>query len=317
MDRATDHAKLTLWGIPRQRCQALLGIRRQTSRKSRQRVASRLALRLLLAGAKMMTRCFAFASVLAFAAHAHADTRVAAMDPPGMTPPNDDAPGVTATAPAQPDPIELRAASDAASDRAYVLSTALVVPAGTVEVGARGLAPVGGFGEITAGLGSGLQISADVGGVVGFDDEDGGIATYSVGAKFAIAHGRTWQLAASGNHRWFQDGYDAGSDSVDTGELLLSNCLDDDCAALSTVGFGALHGGMDTTPFATASLIAGGRTAKIVVETMGNTDGGLGYLGLRLGGDHVAFDVGLLGGAARDGGGAVIPLPLLGISVRP
>src|SRR5437868_11908288 len=110
----------------------------------------------------MMTRCLALASILAFTAHAHADTRVAAMDPPGMTPPTDDAPSVTATAPVQqPDPITRRAASDAASDRAFALSTALVVPSGTVEVGARVLAPAGGVGSITAGLGSGLELSAD------------------------------------------------------------------------------------------------------------------------------------------------------------
>lgn len=256
--------------------------------------------------------------------------------PPGMTPPAGDidepppgvaapanapepafrAPSLTAVAPPaapQLTPIERAARRDAASDRAYGTSTALTVPNGEVDASLR-FAPVGGILSLTAGLGAGVEISVDAGGVVG----ESGVASYGIGAKLALAHKGGWGLAVQGGIHKMGD---SESDALSLWNLgaVLSGCSDADCSALLSLGGGVLgsseNSSGDTIPYAWASMLLGTGGFRPIIEGTVLQGGVLGFLGARMGGRHAALDLGIgfLGGDGGDGGA----LPVAALSVRP
>jgi len=235
--------------------------------------------------------------------------------PPGMTPlaaDTDEPPSPPAPAPAL-SPIELAAARDAADDRAYGTSTALTVPAGKVDASLR-VASFGGIASVSAGVVDGLEVSADMGLVLPED----GAASYGVGAKLALVKKGGWGLAVEGSYH--QMGDDGGGGAVGLWSLggVVSGCTDRECSALLSFGGGVLvseDSASDRLPYAWASALLGTGGFRPVLEGAVLEGGVLGFLGARMGGRKVAFDlgIGILGASAGEGGA----LPIAGISVRP
>lgn len=234
--------------------------------------------------------------------------------PPGMTPlaaDTDEPPSPPAPAPAL-SPIELAAARDAADDRAYGTSTALTVPAGKVDASLR-VASFGGIASVSAGVVDGLEVSADMGLVLPED----GAASYGVGAKLALVKKGGWGLAVEGSYH--QMGDDGGGGAVGLWSLggVVSGCTDRECSALVSLGGGVLgstEGSGQTIPYGWASVVLGTGGFRPILEGSVLEGGVLGFLGARMGGTRVAFDLGIgfLGGNGEGGG-----LPIAGLSVRP
>ena len=256
--------------------------------------------------------------------------------PPGMTPPAGDIdeppPGVPAPAspaepafrapsltaalpPAAPEltAIERAARRDSANDRAFGTSTALTVPDGQVDASLR-IAPVGGILSLAAGLGNGIEISVDAGGVVGED----GVGSYGIGAKLALAHKGGWGLAVQAGIHSMGDGE---SDSISLWNVgaVVSGCSDADCSGLISLGGGVLGSSDsydDKIPYAWASMLLGTGGFRPIIEGSVLQGGILGFLGARMGGRHAALDLGIgfLGSSEGGDGGA---LPVAALSVRP
>ena len=256
--------------------------------------------------------------------------------PPGMTPPTADidepppgspppadvpepafrAPSLTAvSAPPAPEPapIELSAARDSASDRAYGTSTALVVPDGKVDMSVRA-APIGALASITAGLGSGLELGADYGGIIGED----GIGSYGIGGKLALARKGSWAFAVQGSYHQLGGDGEGEPLTLWSAGAVVSGCSGHDCAALISLGGGVLassDSSDDTIPYAWGSMLLGTGGFRPTVEGTVLEGGMLGFLGARMGGRNAALDLGLGILAGPDGEGGALPVAAL--SVRP
>lgn len=256
--------------------------------------------------------------------------------PPGMTPPAGDtdepppavlappsgvepsfrAPSLTQVAPPPAPvltPMALAAQRDSADDRAYGTSTALVVPDGKVDASLRA-APIGAIASVTAGLGSGLEISADAGAI--FADEDGA-TSFGFGAKLALARRDNWAFALQGSYH--QLGGDGEGDPLTlwSAGAVVSGCSGHDCTTLLSLGGGFMKSSDDsddTVPYVWGSMLLGTGGFRPILEGTIVADGMLGFLGARMGGRHAALDlgVGILGGS-REGGA----LPVAALSVRP
>ncbi len=236
--------------------------------------------------------------------------------PPGMTPyvgDTDEPPRVVTPVAAPRTSLELAAARDAADDRAYGTSTALVVPDGKVDVSLR-VAPIGGIASVTAGLGGGIEISADAGGLVVGED---GASVYGGGIKLALARRGSWALAVEGS---YHKGGDTG-ESVSTGlwglGAVVSGCTDHACSALISLGGGMLgtrDADPSAMPYAWGSALLGTGGFRPIIEAAWLGDGVIGFLGARMGGPRVAVDagIGFVGGGGAGGG-----LPVIALSVRP
>lgn len=239
--------------------------------------------------------------------------------PPGMTPlaaDVDEPPQVTAPAPAQPAvlaPLALAAARDAADDRAYGTSTALTVPAGKIDASLRA-APFGAIAGVSAGLVDGLEVSAD-GSVLAVEGD--GAQSYGFGAKLALARTARWALAIQGSyHVLGDDGESSGTALWSLGGVV-SGCTDAQCSALLSFGGGVMVSDdfeSDRIPYAWGSALLGTGGFRPILEAAVLEGGVLGFLGARMGGKRVAFDLGIgfLGGGGEGGG-----LPIAGLSVRP
>lgn len=234
---------------------------------------------------------------------------------PGLTPPMA---GLTTIAPPRPapTPIALATARDAADDRAYGTSTALVVPDGKVDVSLRA-APIGGIASVTAGLGAGFELSADVSGIF----VEGGMASYGVSGKLQLGRKAGWALAVEGGYH--QVGDDGSSDGVSdavglwSGGVVVSGCTDRACSALLSLGGGVLgstEGSGHAIPYVWSSALLGTGGFRPILEGAILDGGVLGFLGARMGGKTVALDLGV-GLLAGDGGGG--GLPVAALSVRP
>jgi hypothetical protein len=239
--------------------------------------------------------------------------------PPGMTPPEadrDEPPGgKPAPVEQQPDGLAAYAARDPAADRAFGTSTAVALPSGKVDLSGRA-SFFGGIGSIAAGLGGGIEVSADVGAIT---DEIGSIGG---GVKVVVAHSQTVALAATASyHRVSDDCYDCSSsdDALWAVGGVVSTCLGDSCSSLFSAGGGVMGvtDDDDELGYVSGSLVAGTGSFRPILEgvvLLGDDGGVLGFAGARIGGKRVAFDAGIgfvLGDG--DGGGA----PMVGLSIRP
>jgi hypothetical protein len=239
--------------------------------------------------------------------------------PPGMTPPDadrDDPPRpAEQPAPADVAPITAYAQRDAAADRAFGTSTAIALPSGKIDVSGRA-SVFGGIGSIAAGLGSGIEVSADISGVSG---ELGGIGG---GVKLVLAHSRTTAFAATASYHNMTD--DCG-DCMDTMGLwsvgaVFSSCVGSDCSSLVSLGGGVMgvtEDGSDKVGYLSASLVAGSGGFRPILEgaaLLADSGGILGFAGARMGGKRVALDAGI-GFMLGDGEGGGVPM--LGLSVSP
>jgi hypothetical protein len=238
--------------------------------------------------------------------------------PPGMTPPEHDRDAPAQATPAQPSGLEAVAARDAAADRAYGTSTAIALPSGKVDLSGRA-SYFGAMGSVAAGLGGGLEISADIGAVT--DD----VASVGGGLKLVVTHSRTASLAATASyHHMSDDCYDCSS----AGALwavggVVSTCVGETCSSLLSAGGGVMGmtDGDNTIAYVSASLIAGTGKFRPIVEgaaMLAQGGGVLGFVGARMGGKRVAFDggVGFLLPADGEGDGGAAA-PMVGLSISP
>ena len=245
---------------------------------------------------------------------AHAEPkRVATAEPPGMTAPVDDSQAVVV----QPGALDRAASTDAAYDRGFFASTALSLEPGQFDMSLRSALKTGAVASIAAGLGHGVELSID-------GSKIGGVGkTLGVGVKLEVARHGTWALAATGSvHSLYPTNSDESSRTYVVG-MRVTTCTGSECTAQFTFGggFGATttpYGDVtqNLTPELDASFIIGKSWCRPLFE-LTILDGELGFLGLRFGGRHVAFDVGV---------GAIMGdsplrqsdlLALVGLSARP
>jgi hypothetical protein len=235
--------------------------------------------------------------------------------PPGMTPPDGDREEPPRPPAEQPvTPLAAYAARDAAADRAFGTSTAVALPSGKIDISGRA-STFGGIASIAAGLGSGIEVSADIGGV------SGGLGSIGGGVKFVLAHGATTAFAATASYHNVTDDCD---DCMDTGMWsiggVFSSCMGSDCSSLVSLGGGVrgvTESGGDNVGYLSASLVAGNGGFRPILEgaaLLADSGGILGFAGARMGGKKVAFDAGIgFVLADHDGGG----VPMIGLSVSP
>lgn len=244
------------------------------------------------------------------------------------------APGATEPAPsaaaaAEPDPLDAARDRDAASDRAFGLATAIALPAGTVDVSARGASiggSVAGNAGITLGVGHGVEVYADA--TRSFErDASGGIL--GGGAKVVVARNARMAFAiTAGVHRDHDScGPSCGSAGIYSAGAKLSRCIGDSCEVLATAGLDVFSSSLSARDLVVApngSVIIGAGPVRALVEAMvllddrGDGGVGLGFAGLRVGNRHVAVDAGV--GVVAFSGGDVsggTALPMVGLSLRP
>jgi hypothetical protein len=242
--------------------------------------------------------------------------------PPGMTPPaaDRDEPPHPAAQPSAQAPTGLAAfvARDPAADRAFGTSTAVALPSGKIDISGRA-SYFGGMGSIAAGLGSGIEVSADIGGITGEH-----LNSFGGGVKIVVAHGHSVSLAATASYHHMTDHC---GDCMDTTGLwsvggVLSSCVGSDCSGVVSVGgglMGVTESDSDSIPYLNASLIAGSGSFRPILEgaaLLGSGGGILGFGGARIGGKTVAVDAGI-GFLLADGGDGAGAVPMLGLSVSP
>jgi hypothetical protein len=177
------------------------------------------------------------------------------------------------------------------------------------------------MGSIAAGLGSGIEVSADIGGITGEH-----LNSFGGGVKIVVAHGRTVSLAATASYHHVTD--DCG-DCMDTTGLwsvggVLTSCVGSDCSGVISFGggfMGVTDSGTDSIPYLNGSLIAGSGSFRPILEgaaLLGSGSGGiLGFGGARIGGKKVAIDAGIGFLLAAAGGGDAGAVPMVGLSVSP
>jgi hypothetical protein len=241
--------------------------------------------------------------------------------PPGMTPPDgdrDEPPGGPPAPVAQPEGLAAYAARDPAADRAFGTSTAVALPSGKVDISGRA-SFFGGVGSVAAGLGGGIEVSADVGAIA--DD----VGSIGGGVKITVAHSRTVALAATASyHRMSDDCYDCSSDDgLWAVGGVVSTCIGETCSSLLSAGGGVMGVADDDDKigYVTGSLVAGSGSFRPILEgaaLLGDGGGVLGFAGARIGGKRVAFDAGIGFVVADDGGdGGAAGAPMIGLSIRP
>lgn len=237
-----------------------------------------------------------------------------AVSPPGLTP------AVVPPAPPPPPavvaPIDEASRRDAASDRAFGLGTAIVLPSGVSDASLR-VGPFGALGSVAVGIGGGLEVSADYGS--GHDQA----TMYGGGLKVSLGHGATWALALDGSIHKAGDNYGGSGATLYTFGGRVTTCIDAGCSALWSGGLGVYTSSdsSDKIPVLSTSLVLGRGGVKPLLElaylAAPNAGGALGFAGLRLGGSHVAIDVGVgFVAAAGDSGGSA-GVPMVGVALRP
>jgi hypothetical protein len=253
--------------------------------------------------------------VVLAAANAHADNRVAVVDPagpPGLTPeepPRVDRPVVVDPSPA---PLTTLADADAMSDRAFGRSTALVLRSGQFDFSMRTAVEHGSMLSVAAGLGHNIELSSSAGYARRIGDD------YSLGVKFGLTQHRTWSLAISTSLSSLS--LEGIRQSLLAADLIVTTCAFD-CNMMLTAGVGAAVVSDSQTgpvPFLELSMIFGTGYVRPLVEGMTlQGDANLAFAGFRVGGRHVGVDlgVGLIGGA--QGGSENDVGMMVGVGVRP
>jgi hypothetical protein len=214
----------------------------------------------------------------------------------------------------------------AGGEQGFVIGTALTVPQGQVEVATRTLFPYAGMVSIAGGLTSTTEIWADAGSSIAGGTD--GVRSYAAGIKQVIAKSRNFQLAAVGSVRSLrldglfddEDVSDGGGSTADYSHLamagLAATLVSDTGGVIVTFGVqGARsidHSTSDTALVEMAGLSLGEGNTRVLAEAV-HVDGGvLGFLGVRLGSDATALDV----GAILANGVGLVPAPLVSLRTR-
>ncbi|HEY6035649.1 MAG TPA: hypothetical protein VIV58_15350 [Kofleriaceae bacterium] len=259
-----------------------------------------------------------FGVVLA-AASVHADPpanakRVAALGgPPGEEPPH-----VAAWVPPAPiaDVLAQRRDADAASDRSFGRSTAIPLDGGQFDFSMRTAVEDGSMISMAAGFGYGVELSADA----GYGRQLG--HTYGLGLKYAFERHATWAIAVDTSVHSI--GIDRTSDdgTMWSADLKLTTCAAS-CGMLFTAAAGAVYvqqsyNSSSPTPFLELAMVFGTGLVRPMIEGISlSGDQNLGFAGFRLGGKHVAVDLGVGLGATLGGSSDSFTAMMLGLGVRP
>lgn len=243
------------------------------------------------------------AVVLLLAATGHADpTRVAALDPPGMTP---------ELAPAAPplSPLEEAIARDALASRGGLYDTALTLPTGAIAASARAI-PDGGLVTLAVGV-TPFELVIDAGKTF-----NGQADLYGASAKLAVMRRPTWQLALEGSYHQISIGC---GDCTDTNGFVTASgigtgCLDAECRAILTLGAGMSlpARGDNVALIMTSGLMLGSGAFRGIADLAVAGDYAYGFGGVRIGGAQLALDF----GAAFAAQSTTHVTPMLGIATR-
>jgi hypothetical protein len=290
-----------------------------------------------------MKLALALVAVLSAPGLGHADPDVAPADPaevvaPDSTPTEEPPPARVATvvvdgppgsielppAPPPPDavvavtppPLSAIAAQSqvVASQRGILTGTALTVPAGKVELGARTAFLASGV-TINGGLSSTTELWAEAYGVV----DEGSIV--GAGIKQVLGRGDSWQLAATASVRVLteENQHDLGSEEMRIGSVggVLTMCTES-CSVMLT---GAVQlwmaTGEESFPVGTLGVSFGGKRARLFGEIVrpladvDDDDANVAFFGLRFGSTRTSFEIAI---ATADGEDEV--LPILGLQTR-
>jgi hypothetical protein len=267
---------------------------------------------------------FVAVAILARASTVLASPRVAVLEPE-VAPP-----GVAAPEQPQPPPpiaaLDLAQQRDAASDRGFLVGSAITIPQGKVEASVRYAT-----GEITgtminggAGLSRDFEVSADL--AQSFKSWS---RTYGLGGKLVAIRRASWALAFEAGYRHIYDGSGTASDyhSYYTAGARITGCFDGACSILGTFGVAGI--GMETVvidgggatrllvlPVLSGSVTFGTGIARPFVEGVVSF-GALGIMGVRFAWKSAAIDLGVGGGAVAGSGGTASANALVGITFRP
>jgi len=223
--------------------------------------------------------------------------------PPGMTPPVVPARAV----PPPPSGLELADQRDAAADRAFGSSTALVVPRGTADVSIRAGSGVLDT-SVALGLGGGLELSADYG-------RGGNQSMAGAALKVGLVREGMFGLAIEGGFHSTnnQDSSTPSGTAWSTGAAA-SLCSDSSCAVLLSGTAGIVGDGNHSGTYATGSVLFGTGGFRPMLEVAVISGESLEFLGVRMGGRNASVDVGIAAASDEDGGAVI---PLFGLTVRP
>jgi hypothetical protein len=209
--------------------------------------------------------------------------------------------------------VEL-AASYVGGQQGLVTGTALTVPEGQVELAVRSALPFGGMLSIAGGVTSTTELWADVGYFHEFEDD--GMKTYAAGIKQVVAKGKNAQLAVTGSVRTFDEVDDSDTERIAMvgGVVTIAS---DNGGLIASAGLSGARllddSDDDTVVFGTLGLSLGSDNIRFLAELVRlHDEGSIGFTGVRLGGNRVAFDVGTL--IVEDEG--FIPLPILSLRGR-
>lgn len=208
--------------------------------------------------------------------------------------------------------VARRADVDAAADRVYLLSTAITPRAGTFTATWRAVPGTSvGVAAISVGVTDRIQVGAHVVYADGGDSVEGGSLRLQVYRHAGTAVALETSLIGT-------DGHDAAGIATAT----LSQCLDSACGSIASFHAGALfstdEGERQVPILGGVSLIAGDGPIKFTGELLSiEIDHDRlfgGTFGMRLGGRHFAFDLGI---AFAGGGGDGGAIPVIAVSGRP
>ncbi|MFT3700656.1 MAG: hypothetical protein QM831_46355 [Kofleriaceae bacterium] len=240
---------------------------------------------------------------------AHADTRVAVADPAVPEVPNP----IDKTDPAPVDTtLHAMRDSDAASDRAFGRGTAIALDQGQFDFSIRTAADHGSMLSTAGGLGHGIELSfaAAYGRTLGTD--------YQIGAKIQLVDHEDFAFAIDTSINVMkEEGHDQ-TENIWTIDAKITKVTRNVVASASLGILKVPDSDVPPLPFVDGALILGSAPVRPMLEVfsfMGVFN--MGFAGIRVGGKHVAFDLGV--GAAgtsdssSDGGVAL----MVGLGVRP
>jgi len=243
-----------------------------------------------------------------------ADKRVAALGPPGEEPPH-----VAAWVPPVPevDVLGRRHHDDAASDRSFGRSTAIALDGGEFDFSLRTAVEDGSMISVAAGLGHDVEISADA----AYGRQLG--SAYGMGVKWSFDRHATWAIALDTSvHAIGISNTSSDHGTLWSADLKVTTCAAS-CGLLFTAAAGVVYVQQDydsatPTPFLELAIVLGTGLVRPMIEGISlSGDENLAFAGFRLGGRHVAVDVGVGLGASLGDNSAGFTEMMVGLGVRP
>jgi hypothetical protein len=257
--------------------------------------------------------------VVLAAANSHADPapaaapRVALNGPPGEEPPHADA---WVPPPRAVDLVQQRVDDDAAADRSFGRSTAFSLAPGQFDFSLRTAVEDGSMMSMAAGFGHGVELSVDAAYARQLGSE------YGLGLKFGFDRHATWALAIDTSVHAVSVDRSDDRGTMWSADLKVTTCAAS-CQMLFTGGAGVVYVQQDyssssPTPFLELAMVFGTGLVRPMLEGISLSGAvNFGYAGFRIGGRHVAVDLGVGLGATLDNSSDDFAAMMVGLGVRP